>query len=166
MSRLALPAVLAAAILAGCGGGGGAGAGAAPPRTAGQGDPFSVVFRLVEQWRQGWQVRSFDALAPLYRHDDHTVIVYQGRAQRGWASAQTWLRSQLAGAAVVHLRLEDGVVTTTGADSATFAARMDREVSDGVVTTTDAGFLTLTLIRVDDAWAIVAEHYSYQLGGS
>ena len=112
------------------------------------------------------QVRSLDALIPLYRHDDHTVIVYQGRSQRGWPSAQTWLRSQLAAAAVVHLRLEDGVVTTLGADSATFAARMDRELSDGAVTTTDLGFLTLTLVRVDADWQIVAEHYSFQLGGS
>ncbi len=162
MLRSALPAVLVAVTLAGCGGG----AHPETPRAAAAGDPFSAVFRVVEQWRQGWQVRSIDALSPLYRHDDHTVIVYQGRSQRGWPSAQTWLRSQLAAAAVVHLRLEDGVVTTLGADSATFAARMDRELSDGAVTTTDLGFLTLTLVRVDADWQIVAEHYSFQLGGS
>ena len=163
MSRPALPALLVAVTLAGCGGGAHV---VAPRAAAAAGDPFSAVFRVVEQWRQGWQVRSLDALIPLYRHDDHTVIVYQGRSQRGWPSAQTWLRSQLAAAAVVHLRLEDGVVTTLGADSATFAARMDRELSDGAVTTTDLGFLTLTLVRVDADWQIVAEHYSFQLGGS
>ena len=51
-------------------------------------------------------------------------------------------------------------------DSATFAARLGRELSDGVVTTTDEGFLTLTFVRVDRDWQIVAEHYSYPLGGS
>jgi hypothetical protein len=33
-----------------------------------------------------------DALAPLYRHDDHTVIVYQGQAQVGWPAAEAYLR--------------------------------------------------------------------------
>ena len=165
--RVVVPALLLAAALAGCGGGGGGGGGATTPRPAGdQVDPFAAVFRAVEQWRQGWQVRSLDALAPLYRQDDHTVIVYQGRPQRGWDAAQGWLRGQLARSATVHLRLEDGVVTTLGDDSATFAARMSRELSDGVVTTTDDGFLTLTFVRVDRAWQIVAEHYSYTLGGS
>jgi hypothetical protein len=165
--RVVLALVLAASVApGGAGCGGGAGAAATLPRpAAGDSDPFAAVFRAVEQWRQGWQVRSLDALAPLYRHDDHTVIVYQGRAQRGWDRAQGWLRSQLAATATVHLRVDDGVVTTLGPDSATFAARLGRELSDGVVTTTDEGFLTFTFVRVDADWQIVAEHYSYPLGG-
>ena len=159
-------ALIVAASLAGCGGGGGGAAATTPRSTADQVDPLAAVFRAVEQWRQGWQVRSLDALAPLYRQDDHTVIVYQGRPQQGWDAAQGWLRTQLARSATVHLRLEGGVVTTLGDDSATFAARMSRELSDGVVTTTDDGFVTFTFVRVDHAWQIVAEHYSYPLGGS
>lgn len=171
MARAALPALLltavvtAAGALAGCGGGGAARV-TSPAPTGDEVDAFAAVFRAVEQWRQGWQVRSLEALEPLYRHDDQTIIVYQGRAQRGWDRAQTWLRAQLAGASTVHLRIEDGVVTTLGADGATFAARMGREMSDGVLTTSDEGVLTLTFVHADGAWQIVAEHYSYALGGS
>jgi ketosteroid isomerase-like protein len=155
--------LILALCTAACGGGGGARPTA--PRAA-TGDAFAEVFRTVEQWRQGWQVRSLEALAPLYRQDDHTVIVYQGRPQQGWSQAQTWLRAQLDGADTVHLRIEDGVVTTVGADGAIFTARLARELSDGVVTTTDDGFLTLTLARADQGWQIVVEHYSYPPGGS
>src|SRR4051794_30188355 len=99
-----LPTLLLATVLAACGGGGGASAGGPKPAGA-QSDAFAAVFRAVEQWRQGWQVRSLDALAPLYRHDDHTVIVYQGRPQRGWDAAQTWLRAQLARVNTVNIRI-------------------------------------------------------------
>jgi hypothetical protein len=165
--RRVLPALLVsvAAALAGCGGGG-ARSTTPGPATGAQGDAFSAVFRAVEQWRQGWEVRSVEALEPLYRHDDHTVIVYQGRPLRGWDSAQSWLRGQLAGVASVHVRIEDGAVTTLGADSATFAARMSRDLSDGVITRSDQGFVTLTFVREDGRWLIVAEHYSFALGGS
>ena len=154
---------LAAAVVGGCGGGG-AGAGSATPAAA-TGDSFAAVFRAVEQWRQGWEVRSLEALAPLYRQDAQVVIVHQGRAQRGWPAAQTWLRAQLAGVSSVHLRLEDGAVTTLGADGALFSARMGRDFSDGVITRSDEGFLTLTFARAGDGWQIVAEHYSFALGG-
>jgi hypothetical protein len=166
--RRALPSfVLTVAVaLGGCGGGGG-GAGAVSPRPTipGEADAFSAVFRAVEQWRQGWEVRSLEALEPLYRHDDHTVIVYQGRPLRGWDSVQAWLRVQLAGVSSVHLRLEEGVVTTLGPDSASFATRMGRDLSDGVVTRADEGFLTLTFVREEGRWQIVAEHYSFAPGG-
>ena len=160
---LCVAAAVAVAVGGGCGGAGGARP--ASPRGPAGDDAFAAVFRAVEQWRQGWQVRSLEALAPLYRHDDHTVVVYQGRPLRGWDSAQAWLRSQLAGVQRVDIRLEDGVVTTLGTDSASFAARMTRDLSDGVVTRSDDGFLTLTFVREDDRWQIVAEHYSYALGG-
>jgi ketosteroid isomerase-like protein len=159
-----LVALVSCALAAGCGGGGGAGP-AAPKPGSPQGDAFAAVFRAVEQWRQGWQVRSLEALAPLYRQDDHTVIVYQGRPQRGWDRAESWLRAQLAGSTSVHLRIEDGVVTTLGDDAATFTARMGRDLSDGAVTAADEGFLTLTFAREGGAWQIVSEHYSYPLGG-
>lgn len=151
--------VLALLVAAACGG-----SGAARPTTPGVIDPFEAVFRAVEQWRQGWEVRSMDALSPLYRHDDHTVVVYQGLPQIGWPSAETFLRQAVAGAREIHLTLDDGRVTALGNDGATYAARLRREVSDGVVTITDSGYLTLTFARTGAAWEIVAEHYSFRAG--
>ncbi len=153
--------ILALLALAACGGGG---RGSARPTTPGVIDPFEAVFRAVEQWRQGWEVRSMDALAPLYRHDDHTVIVHQGLPQVGWPAAETYLRQAVDGARDVHLTLEDGRVTALGNDGATYAARLRREIGDGVVTVSDSGFLTLTFARTGTTWEIVAEHYSYRAG--
>lgn len=158
MTRLVVAVVLSLALA--CGGksaprapsGGGEGGG---------GDAFAAVFRAVEQWRQGWEVRSLDALTPLYRQDDNTVVVYQGRAHVGWPQAQNYLRQTAEGARNIHLTLEGGQVTTLGGGGATFAARLTREISDGAITTTDEGFLTLTFARAGDRWEIVSEHYSY-----
>ena len=156
-------ATLLAFALAGaaCGGGGG---GKGAPTTPGAIDPFSAVGRAVEQWRQGWEVRSMDALAPLYRHDDHTVVVYQGQAHVGWPQAETYLRSVVDGAREVHLTVSDGQVAALGDSGATYAARLTREISDGAVAVSDTGFLTLTFARSGAAWEIVAEHYSYRAG--
>jgi ketosteroid isomerase-like protein len=153
--------VLAAAA---CGGGGGGASGKGAPTTPASIDAFARSFRAVEQWRQGWEVRSMDALAPLYRHDDHTVVVYQGQPQIGWPQAETFLRRAVDGAREIHLTLDDGRVSALGDGGATFSARLTREVSDGAVTVSDAGYLTLTFARTGDAWQIVAEHYSYRTG--
>lgn len=148
---------------AACGGGGGAGQGAATT-PGGAVDPFAAVGRAVEQWHQGWEVRSMDALAPLYRHDDHTVVVYQGQPHVGWAQAETFLRSEVEGAREVHLDLSDAQVAALGDSGATYAARLRREISDGAVTVTDSGYLTLVFARTGASWEIVAEHYSYRAG--
>lgn len=155
-------AVLMIATFAGACGGGGKG-GTAPSSGAAGGDAFAAVFRAVEQWRQGWEVRSLEALAPLYRQDGNTVVVYQGRAHVGWPQAQNYLRQTVEGAKDVHLTLEDGQVTSLGGGGATYAARLVREISDGVLTVTDEGFLTMTfaLSSGGDRWEIVSEHYSY-----
>ncbi|MBK9030185.1 MAG: nuclear transport factor 2 family protein [Myxococcales bacterium] len=157
-------AALACLVLAtsACGGGGGGGKATTP--APGSIDAFTAVFRAVEQWRQGWEVRSMDALAPLYRHDDHTIVVYQGQAQIGWPQAETYLRRAVDGAREIHLTLDDGRVSALGDGGATFAARLTREISDGAVTVSDAGYLTLTFARSGEAWEIVAEHYSYRTG--
>jgi ketosteroid isomerase-like protein len=159
--RYFLCAVVTALALA-CGGKKGA---EAPSSSAGNGtsgDAFAAVFRVVEQWRQGWEVRSLDALTPLYRQDDNTVVVYQGRSHVGWPQAQNFLRQSVEGARNIHLTLEGGQVTTLGASGATFAARLTREISDGAITISDEGFLTLTFARTaGDKWEIVSEHYSY-----
>ncbi len=156
MRRFVLVAVLA---IVGCGGGSKGAAGPVDPATA---DSFTEVFRVVEQWRQGWEVRSLEALAPLYRQDGNTVVVYQGKAHVGWPQAQNYLRQSVEGARAVHLTLEEGQVTSIGAGGATVSARLVREVSDGAVTVTDEGFLTITFARAPGGnWEIVSEHYSY-----
>jgi ketosteroid isomerase-like protein len=160
MWRATLTALALAA--AACGGGGGGGK--AAPTTPGAIDPFAAVFRAVEQWRQGWEVRSMEALAPLYRHDDHTVVVYQGQPHIGWPQAETFLRSAVEGAREVHLTVSDGQVAALGDSGATYAARLIREISDGAVTVSDTGYLTLTFARTGASWEIVAEHYSYRAG--
>ncbi len=153
--------VLLVALAAGACGGSSPGSRAPAGATE---DAFAAVFRVVEQWRQGWEVRSFDALLPLYRQDDKTVLVYQGKAHVGWPQAQTFLRKSVEGARSVHFSLDDGQVTALGGDGATYAARLTREISDGAVTATDSGFVTLTFARDGTRWEIVAEHYSYPLG--
>ena len=77
--RYFLCAVVAALALA-CGGKKGPEAPSSGAGNGTSGDAFAAVFRVVEQWRQGWEVRSLDALTPLYRQDDNTVVVYQGRS--------------------------------------------------------------------------------------
>lgn len=150
-----------------CGGGkkapaapGGGGGGGDEP--AGE-DAFTAVFRAVEQWRQGWEVRSIEALTPLYRQDDNTAVVYQGRAHVGWPKVQEFLRNSVGGSRNIHLTIEGGQVGALGASGATFSARLRREISDGALTATDEGFLTLTFARTSDGdrWEIVSEHYSY-----
>ncbi len=162
MRCLAVVAVLALGAAPGCGGGSNNGR-AAPPTDPAAGDAFAAVFRAVEQWRQGWEVRSLDALTPLYRQDGNTVVVYQGRAHVGWPQAQNYLRQTVEGARTVHLSLEGGQVTSIGTSGATYSARLTRELSDGAVTVTDEGFLTVTFARAPggDRWEIVSEHYSY-----
>jgi hypothetical protein len=152
--------VVLIALAAGCSGGGGGASGRTAAKPGG-GDAFTAVFRAVEQWRQGWEVRSIDALKPLYRHDGQTVLVYQGRAQVGWPAAEAYLRNQVEGARAIHLLLDDGQVTALGDDGATYSARLGREISDGAVTVSDRGFLTITFARSGDVWEIVSEHYSY-----
>ena|SRR5688572_29804470 len=165
MRNLRLPALLIATFtaLGGAACGGGGGKGGTTPSGPASGDAFAAVFRAVEQWRQGWEVRSLEALAPLYRQDGNTVVVYQGRPHVGWPQAQNFLRQTVEGAKNVHLTLEEGQVTSIGAGGATYSARLLREISDGVLTVTDEGFLTMTFARASggDRWEIVSEHYSY-----
>lgn len=151
------------ALAAGCSGGS---KGSTTPTDQAAGDAFAAVFRAVEQWRQGWEVRSLEALSPLYRQDGNTVVVYQGKAHVGWPQAQNYLRQTVEGARSVHLSLEEGQVTSIGGGGATYSARLIREISDGVLTVTDEGFLTMTFARAagGDRWEIVSEHYSYASG--
>ena len=122
----------------------------------------------LEQWRQAYEVRSLDALAPLYAHDLDVVVVVEGTPLIGWSSVEAMLKDRLARAGTIHVRLKDIGVSSLGPTAASVVATMSREVTAGATTVTEAGTLTLAL-RHDHpaagsggAWVIVAEHYSYR----
>lgn len=116
----------------------------------------------VEQWRQAYEVRSFDALAKLYAHDAQLVIVLDGAPLVGWTAIGQLLQDRLAHAKEIHVRLKDVTVSSVAPTVATAAATMTREIGDGITTVTEAGALTLVLRKDADGWKIVLEHYSYK----
>jgi ketosteroid isomerase-like protein len=120
----------------------------------------------IEQWRQAYEVRSFDALAKLYAHDIDLVVVQDGVPLVGWASVEGMLKDRLARFKQIHIRLKDIQVQSLGPTAATATAAMTREQGDDVTTVTEGGALTVVLRLEGDTWVIVAEHYSYKRGAS
>lgn len=125
-------------------------------------DVVAAAKGTVEQWRQAYEVRSFDALAKLYAHDSELVIVQDGMPLMGWSTVEPVLRERLGKAKEIHVRLKDVTVASLGPTAAAALATMTREVSDGVTTVTENGALTLVLRKSADGWQIVQEHYSYK----
>jgi ketosteroid isomerase-like protein len=119
------------------------------------------VLRTVEQWRQAWEVRSPDALFPLYDHGKAVAAVTQGTALVGWDAVQADLAARIARATDVRYRLTDIQVAPTG-DTAIVTASLAREISEGATTATDAGTLTLVFARDAARWVIVSEHFSFR----
>jgi ketosteroid isomerase-like protein len=147
------------ACVSGCGG-----SQAAPAASGSEtgGDVTQGARGLVEQWRQGWELRSVEALGKLYPHDLDVILVEQGRAQRGWTPIELYLSTRLGAAKDVHVKLDDLQVVAAGAAGAAASATITREISDGVATTKETGVVTWTLrAEGDGTWRIIAEHYSY-----
>ncbi len=119
----------------------------------------------IEQWRQAYEVRSFEALAKLYAHELDLVVVQDGVPLVGWTSVESTLQDRLARTKEIHIRLKDIQVTALGPTAATATAAMTRELGDGVTTVTESGALTVVLRKDADIWLIVTEHYSYKRGG-
>lgn len=131
---------------------------AAPPA------PASVVEAaqaLVEQYRQAHEVRSMDALAPLYAASPELVRVWQGRRTTGWEVVRPELAGLLGRAESIKLRIGDLAVSALGEDGAAVTASVSRTVADGVTSVRVDGVLTLALRRQDDRWVIVGEHFSH-----
>jgi ketosteroid isomerase-like protein len=120
----------------------------------------------IEQWRQAYQVKSFDALAKLYVKSLELVVVQDGQPLVGWTSVEGMLKDRFARYKEVQIRLKDIQVTALDGTSAVATASMTRELGDGVTTVTESGALTVVLRKEGDLWTIVAEHYSYKRGGS
>lgn len=133
-----------------------------PPPT-----PAEVVEAIgarVEQYRQGYEVRSLEALAPLYSPTDDLLLVAQGRPHRGFMAVQEYLAGFFTAVETVRLRLTDVQIVALGDAGAVATAAVHRTYGDGVTTVDERGTLTLVFRRVDGDWRIVGEHYSYAPG--
>lgn len=116
---------------------------------------------LGEKWRQGWETRIVESLAPLYDHGDEVVVVSQGTAYRGWSDVETYLSTKLGSLKAVHLRFEGTSTAGLGIDGGVLVTSLERELDDGAGTITERGTLTLVVRRSAEGWVIVSEHYSY-----
>lgn len=122
----------------------------------------TAVKATVEQWRQGYEVRSVETLAKLYAHDVDVVVVQEGQTMIGWSSVEAYLKDRIARAGQIHIRLKDVSVVALGLEAASVTATMNRELSEGTTTVTENGTLTLVVRRTADGWVISSEHYSYK----
>jgi ketosteroid isomerase-like protein len=138
----------------------------APTRPATPKEVIAGARATIEQWRQAYEVRSFEALAKLYAHDIDLVIVQDGLPIVGWNSVEAMLKDRLARHKKITIRLKDIQVQSLAATAATATAAMSRELGDEVTTVTERGALTVVLRRDGEDWKIVSEHYSFKRGGS
>ena len=155
--------LVVALVLAGCPRGGGD---TTPARTLTPKEVVAGARATIEQWRQAYEVRSFDALAKLYAHNIDLVVVQDGLPLVGWSSVEGMLKDRLARYKQIVVRLKDIQVQSIGTNAATATAAMTREQGDGITTVTEYGALTVVLRKEGDAWLIVSEHWSYKRGGS
>ena len=135
-----------------------------PPRPATPKEVVASARATIEQWRQAYEVRSFEALAKLYAHDIDLVVVQDGVPTVGWNSVEAMLKDRLNRNKKIVIRLKDIQVSSLGATGATATAAMTREIGDEITTVTEGGALTIVLRRDGENWLIVAEHYSYKRG--
>ena len=147
--------------VAGCPGGGGSKDPVAPSAVTPK-EVVSAVKATIEQWRQGYEVRSVDTLAKLYAHDLDVVVVQEGLTMIGWSSVEAYLKDRIARAGQIHIRLKDVQVISLGLEAASAIATMTRELTEGTTTVTESGTLTLVVRRTGDGWVISSEHYSYK----
>lgn len=137
-----------------------------PPRPATPKEVVAGARATIEQWRQAYEVRSFEALSKLYAHDLDLVVIQDGVPIIGWSSVEIMLKDRLARYKEIRVRLKDIQVQSLCPTAAIATAVMGRELSDGVTTITENGALTIVLRRAGENWIIVTEHYSYKRGGS
>jgi len=137
---------------------------AAPTKPSTPKEVVAGARATIEQWRQAYQVRSFEALTKLYDHSLDLVVVQDGQVLVGWTSVQGMLQDRFARFKDIQIRLKDIQVASLGGTAATATAAMTRELGDGVTTISESGALTVVLRKEGDIWVIVTEHYSYKKG--
>jgi hypothetical protein len=128
-------------------------------------DVDQAVRSRVEQYRQGYEVRSIDALAPLYAQNDELSLTHQGRTHKGWKAVETFVLTFFGSAQTFRLRVSELAIVTVGETGALATMAVHRTYGDGVQTVDEKGTLSLAFRRVKDDWLIVAEHYSYASAG-
>jgi len=149
-----------AILVAGCPGGGSRDPVA--PSAVTPKEVVTAVKATIEQWRQGYEVRSVETLAKLYAHDLDVVVVQEGSTMIGWSSVEAYLKDRIARAGQIHIRLKDIQIIALGLEAASATATMTRELTDGTTTVTENGTLSLVVRRTADGWVISSEHYSYK----
>ena len=116
---------------------------------------------VIEQYRQAYQVRSLDALLPLYARSPDLVMVRQGRPIAGWDQVQDHLTSLITRAEEIQLELEDVRIIALGQGGAAVTARVTRTVHDNATSVREEGLLTLALRQDGERWVIASEHFSH-----
>jgi ketosteroid isomerase-like protein len=134
----------------------------APPTPA---EVTSAVSARVEQYRQAWEVRSIDALEPLYAHDPALTVTAQGRTQKGWSAVHDATAAFLADCQSYKARFTEVTVTALGDGGALATMTLHRSYGDGVKTVDETGTLMLVFRRQGSEWLIIAEHFSYATVG-
>jgi ketosteroid isomerase-like protein len=125
------------------------------------GDAAEAARAVLEQYRQAHEVRSVEALDPLYLAGPELVRVWQGQRTAGWDTARAELAALFNRARSVKLRVDQVAVHELGEGGVVLVADASRTVADGVTSVRVDGVLTLVLRRQDQRWLIVSEHFSY-----
>jgi ketosteroid isomerase-like protein len=134
---------------------------AAAPGAAVAGDAAGAARAVLEQYRQAHEVRSVEALDPLYLATPGLVRVWQGERTAGWDAARAELAALFNRAQSIKLRVDQVTVQELGDAAAVVVADVSRTVSDGVTSVRVDGVLTLVLRREGERWLIAGEHFSH-----
>jgi len=159
-------------LVAGCGGGTKARAGAEAPESAvpAPGSVEEAARAVLEQYRQAHEVRSLDALAPLYLDAPELIRVWQGERTKSWGAIRGQFAVLFSSAEDIKLRADEVTVLVLGQDGAAVIADVSRTVDSGATSVRVDGVLTLVLRRQEDPdgpdgkagrWVIVSEHFSH-----
>ena len=160
MRRRALRIVLLGLLAIGCAHGQPAPPASAPsPPTSAEVE--GAVRGAVEQYRQAYEVRSLEALAPLYVQTDELRVTDQGRTLVGWTAVAADLAHTLSVNTEVKLRVTDLQILALGDGGAVATVRARRSLGDGSHVVDENGTLTLVFRRQAGSFLILSEHWSF-----
>jgi ketosteroid isomerase-like protein len=155
---------VAIALAAGCGGGGKKQVQDPAKVETKKLAPAEVVTAIkgqLELYRQGFKIRSLEALERLYSHGPEVAITHQGSTRRGWEQIRPYLKALLRDNSEIVLTLSEVTVSALGGGGASVTAELRRRIGDGTTSVTETGTLNLAFRHAGDRWLIVHEHFSY-----